>query len=184
MDATPEDMSRRIAAAKDYGMLQGLITAGVGLACLLGAATRDAFWLSIGCAFSGAIGTWWYQNRYGRARGTTRGLLWALVIVVVAIGLITTAAICDIFHRGPVLWTPLVAGPVLALGEWFGLRHVGMTAWHWLACIGLTLCALIPLFGHEPGVWFALGTLSLPLIVIGVVDHRRLVGILGTGVAR
>lgn len=177
-----DDLRRRIAVSKDYDILQGMIAVGTGLSVLLAAANRDFIWMAIGGGLSAAFGAAWYEKRYGKARTTrTRGL-WTLLLSLVAIGVIIIANGFDHWHPGPLLWTPLVAGPLMLLGEWAGLRHTGLTIWHWISCILLTLCALIPLFGNHPSHWFAMGTVALPLVVIGLVDHQRLVSVLGPGV--
>ncbi|MEL4505134.1 hypothetical protein AAEX63_12745 [Luteococcus sp. H138] len=180
-DAT-DDLQRRIAVSKDYDMLQGLISVGTGLSVLLAAATRNYLWMAIGGGLSAAIGVTWYEKRYGKARATRNRNAWTLLFTVLAIVLIVLANGLDHFHPGPLLWTPLVAGPLMLAGEWAGLRHTGLTVWHWISCIALTACAFIPLLGYQPSHWFAMGTLAPALVVIGLVDHQRLVKVLGRGV--
>lgn len=180
-DATA-DLQQRIAVSKDYDMLQGLIPVGTGISILLAAATRDFTWMAIGSGLSVAIGVSWYEKRYGKARTTRNRSAWTVLLTILAILVIVFANGFDHFHPGPLLWTPLLAGPLMLAGEWAGLRHTGLTIWHWISCIVLTLCSFIPLFGSHPSFWFAMGTLAPALIVIGLVDHQRLVKALGKGV--
>ncbi|MFZ2259816.1 hypothetical protein EDD41_0998 [Luteococcus japonicus] len=186
MDATQHtgpatDLQDRIAVSKDYDMLQGLITVGTGISILLAAATRDFTWMAVGSCLSVAIGVTWYEKRYGKARSTrSRSAVTVLFSILVILAVVIASGF-DQWRPGPLLWTPLVAGPLMLAGKWAGLRHTGLTMWHWISCVALTLCAFIPLFGYHPSFWFAMGTLALPLIVIGSVDHQRLVSALGKG---
>lgn len=176
-----DDLQRRIAVSKDYDMLQGLITVGTGISVLLAATNHNFLWMGIGSALSVVIGVSWYEKRFGRARSTRSRSAATVLFSILAILVVVIASGVDQWRSGPLLWTPLVAGPLMLAGEWAGLRHTGLTLWHWASCILLTLCAFIPLLGYQPSFWFSMGTLAPALIVIGLVDHRRLVEALGNG---
>ncbi|MEL4358100.1 MULTISPECIES: hypothetical protein [unclassified Luteococcus] len=178
---TTDDLQRRIAVSKDYDMLQGLITVGTGISILLTAVTRNFMWMGVGSCLSVAIGLPWYEKRYGKARSRRSRSAVTILFSILAILAVVIASGVDQWKPGPLLWTPLVAGPLMLAGEWAGLRNTGLTIWHWISCIALTLCAFIPLTGYQPSFWFSMGTVAPALIVIGLVDHQRLVSALGPG---
>lgn len=55
-------------------------------------------------------------------------------------------------------------------------RHTGLTAWHWVAFLALFACALLPVaFHRHPGPWGGIALVGVVLVVLGLVDHLRLV---------
>lgn len=177
--ASKSGWPQRIAMSKDYDMLQGLVSIGVGLALIALALTENLIWLAVGCGISAAVGVSWYQKRYGTAHATDARNVWAAAFATLGFLSVSIASSIDHSRPGPLLWTPLIAGAMLLAGEWAGLRHAGLTIWHWLSCLALMLCTFLPLAGWHPPRFQVIALIGPALIVIGVVDHLRLVKTLG-----
>lgn len=98
-------------------------------------------------------------------------------MIITFLGLvITTGSVYAIEHifEGPLYWTSLAAGPLILWFYWNGLKHVRLTAWHWISCIGITFCSLLALPGLEIPRSVNFVFIGLALITIGIVDHQRL----------
>lgn len=173
------DLQQRIAVARDYDMLTGLMPACTGIG-LVGAAIVDGAWPLWAASIAGGIASGWYRRRHGTHRTGPRRSAAAAAIALVWGGSLLAAMSHDQHTTGPVLLTPLVAAAGLGVGEWLGLRHVGLTTWHWATVILLGLCCLAPVLGWERnGVLSSVVFLGPALVVVGLVDHHRLTTALG-----
>lgn len=178
-----EQVERRIAASKDYDMLQGLVGVWVGCGILLSAATGYVSWLAILGGVGSAVGAGWYEKRYGKQRSSNNRTAITLLISCAAILAICIATGMDHWHPGPILWGPLVSAGMLVLANVLGYRHIGATIWHWLCAAGVALASLGPLLDWHPSRIGSLIPLGIALIITGWIDHRRLVSIFGKGSA-
>ena len=168
------DLRRTAAVAADYEVLQGLITAATG-AGLLVWAFGSSTWATIVMALGVAVGVGYYQKRFGKAVSRHSAILtvaFALVAVVVgsaAYGVDRTLGL-------PVLVLPLAAAVLMLVGFLWGYRHVGVEPAHWVALGLVAVSAFVPLVGLD-GLRERTGLLSLgaALVLIGLVDHARLV---------
>ena len=169
-----DDLRRTAAVAADYEVLQGLITAttGVGLVVwALGSST----WASIVIALGVAIGVGYYQQRFGRAVSRHSAVLtiaYALVAVIVC----GAGFVVDRLLVLPVLALPLAAAVCLLAAFRWGYRHVGVGPAHWVALGVVVLSAFAPLVGFTAlGARTGLLSLGVAMVLIGLVDHVRLV---------
>ncbi|SEP67817.1 hypothetical protein [Microlunatus flavus] len=174
MQQSTEDLRRTAAVAADYEVLQGLITASTGVGLVVWA-FGSSTWATIVIALGVAVGVGYYQKRFGKAVSRHSALLtiaYALVAVVVC----GTAYSIDRALGLPVLVLPLAAGALLAVGYRWGYRHVGVGPAHWVALAVVVLSAFAPLVGLD-GLRERVGlfSLGLALVVVGLVDHARLV---------
>jgi len=169
------ELRRTAAVAADYEVLQGLVTATTG-AGLLVWAFGSSTWASIVIALGVAVGVGYYQKRFGKAVSRHSAVLtitYALVSVLVC----GTAYSIDRTLGLPVLLLPLFAAAFLAVGFRWGYRHVGVGPAHWAALALVAVTTLAPLVGLDAlGARPGLFTLGVALVVIGLVDHARLVG--------
>jgi len=96
--------------------------------------------------------------------------------------ILLVAYVLDRWLQLPVLLTMLGLTASLAVGQFLMLRRTGLTAAHWCAYAALALAALAPVVGGPRGAEalpYVLVCAGVALIVLGLVDHRRLVQILG-----
>ena len=170
------------AVAREYDALMGLSNVAMGLGCLLAAITgQTATWLALGALLSGASASW-YVRRYGRVRGTSarNSLIFAGAMAVVVVLLL--GFVLDRWLRGPVLLTLVAVAVSFAVGQLLLLRRTGLTPVHWAVYALVLLAAFGPLLGAPRGsaaLPYVLTAAGLAMIVLGVVDHQRLVRILG-----
>lgn len=176
-----DPVAERVAASRDYDMLQGLVAAGCGAALVVCGLTDQPLALTFLALITTAAGTSWYRKRYGHKRTTTERNVVGAVISAIAIVVLMITSGFDYFQESPVLLTSLAGAALLALGYGSGLKHVGMTVWHWVVIAALAASSLLPLLGWHPGRFAAHIPLGVALIVIGLVDHARLVRIFGRG---
>lgn len=179
------DASRvRLAAAvaREYDALMGLSLVVLGIGCVVAGLTgQTAVYVAIGAALSGASASW-YVKRYGRVRatGSRNSLIFAGSMAMVVVLLL--GYVLDRWLQLPVLLTLIGLAVSLAVGQFLMLRRTGLTAIHWCVYGALGLAAFAPLVGGPRGgdaQQYMLICAGLALIVLGLVDHRRLVQILG-----
>lgn len=128
------------------------------------------------------MGIGWYHRRFGFARRTKGRALRENVGGVVAVIIVISAVTMDKSLDPPISLTLLAVAVVLAAGQFLALRRVGLTAVHWTVYAVLVVAAFVPLVGVGSDDFlpaFRRVTLGLALVVIGLVDHRRLIRILG-----
>lgn len=176
------DVSRAAAIAAEYDALQGYawMTLGGGLV-LAGVTGMEAVYIALGGAFAGMVPSW-YHRRYGLARPTGRRSANITIGTVVALVLLGTALFLDQRWQLPVLITMLIMAVVLGIGQHLMLRRTGLTAVHLAVYAAVALTAAGPLLGLGRGdalFPYAETVAGLALVVTGLVDHRRLVRILG-----
>ena len=176
------DVSRAASVAAEYDALQGYAWMTLGAGLLLAAATgQEAVYLALGAAFT-ALAPSWYHRRYGLARPTGERNLRVAIGSGVAFLLLVTAFLLDRFLQPPVLLTLLTLAVVLGVGQHLMLRRTGLTRVHRVVHGLVALAALGPLLGLGRGdalLPYGLTVAGLALLVTGLVDHRRLVQILG-----
>lgn len=183
----PERVRRAAAVAREYDALMGLSLVVLGLGCVVAGLTGQvAVYVAIGAALSGASASW-YVKRYGRVRasGSRNALIFAGSMAMLVILLL--GYVLDRWLQLPVLLTLLGLAVSLAVGQFLMLRRTGLTPVHWLVYAALALAACAPVAGWPRGadsLPYVLVTAGLALIVLGVVDHRRLVKILGPAETR
>lgn len=185
MTEHPVDTTRirqATAVAREYDALQGLTYVALGGGFLFAAATgQPAIWIALGAAF-GALAAGWYHRRYGFVRPRPDRASRLLVGSVVAILLILAGYVLDQWLRPPVSFSLLAIVVVLGGGQWLMLRRVGLTPVHWIVYALLVVAAFGPIVGWGVGGLFTpyvLVVTGLALLVVGVVDHLRLVRLLG-----
>lgn len=178
------DVDRAVAVAAEYDALQGLAWVTLGVALLVGAVVpgQAAVYLALGAALT-ALVPGWYHRRYGLARPTNRRNILVIVGTLVSFVLLGTAFILDRVLQPPVLVTMLTLAVVLGVGQHLMLRRTGLTPVHLAVYALVALTALAPLLGGDRGstglLSYGLAVAGLALVVTGLVDHRRLVRILG-----
>lgn len=172
------DSSRAAAVAREYDALQGLTCVIMGVGCL-GAAFLDqpAVWIALGGGL-GSSANAWYVRRFGTVRPAPGRTAWSVLGAVVAVTLVLLGYVLDRLLRGPVLLTLLAVAASLAIGQHLLLRRVGLTLVHRFVHGLVALAALGPLVGLGRGdalLPYVLVVTGAALIVVGAVDHRRLV---------
>lgn len=169
-----DDLRRTAAVAADYHQLQGLITATTG-AGLIVWSFGNLTWAAITIAIGVALWTTYYERRYGKAAG--RGsLLGSIVAVFAALIVCMVGYVADGLLHWPVLVLPLIGAACLIVSFRLSYRHVGVTWAHWAAVGFLVLSSLAPAFGlAAPGAGTGIFVLGAAMVVIGLVDHARLV---------
>ena len=174
-------LDERIAASREYDMLQGLTVAGLGVGMVIGALTRQSLWFVVATGASMAICVQYYRRRFGhRQESRSRNLAAAGIGLVVAL-LLCTGFLLDEYHSGGPAWGLAIAAITLGTGYWIGERHIGLTVGHVAVLVLLALASLLPLVGPQASFLLDVGTTGVALVVIGVIDHLRLVRMFGTG---
>lgn len=183
-DVTGERLRQAAAVTREYDALMGLSQVVLGIGAIVAGLTgQTAVYLAIGAALSGASASW-YVKRYGRVRATSarNTLIFAGAMAMVVVLLVSY--ILDRWLEPPVLLTLIGLAVTLAVGQFLMLRRTGLTVVHWLVYAALVLAAFGPLVGGPRGggaLGYILVAAGIALIVLGIVDHRRLVRILGPG---
>jgi hypothetical protein len=172
------DTTRAAGLAREYDALQGLTFVVLGGAFLFGSLVDEpAVWIALGAAAS-ASAPLWYQRRFGTVKPTPDRNAWVALGVATALLLFLGAYVADRHLRGPVLLTLLAVALSLGVGQHLMLRRTGLTPVH-LAVYGLVaLAAAGPLVGLGTGAQllpYVLAVTGGALVVVGLVDHRRLV---------
>ncbi len=175
-------LERAVALAQEYDGLMGLSYIALGLGFLYAAVTdQPAIGIALGAAFSG-LATSWYVRRFGgvkpRPGRSSRLFAGAMIAVVILI----VAFVLDRWLTPPVSLSILAMVLVLGGGQFLTLRRVGLTPIHWVVYGLLAIAALGPLVGLGVGgltSTYVLTVIGIALIVVGFVDHRRLVKMMG-----
>ncbi len=178
----PLDVRQAVAVAAEYDALQGYAWMTLGAGLLLGAATGQyAVYLALGATATALVPSW-YHRRYGLARPTGERNLAVALGTGVALVLLVTGFVLDRFWQLPVLLTLLTLAGVLGVGQQLMLRRTGLTPVHRVVHGLVGLAAFGPLLGLGRGgalLPYVLVVAGLALLVTGLVDHRRLVRVLG-----
>lgn len=183
---------------REYESLKGLLLLPTGLGLALGAGLASALLWSgresgmvapfaclVGLVIQG-VGTWWvarwYDDHLGSARADRRDMVLPGVGAALCLPLILVSIGHDFFSGWPVLLAPPVLAGLILLLLRHQLRRSGLTRGHLVACGLLGLSGLLPAVvpvanGHRITLtFFATG---LAVIVIGLLDHRRLLASVG-----
>ncbi len=172
------DPERASAVAKEYDALQGLAPAVMGLGLVGGAATdQPVIWILLAAGLVSATNGW-YARRFGTVKPTADRAAWAALCSVVAGLLFLGGYALDRALQGPVLLTLLAVALSLGVGQYLLLRRMGLTVLHKVVYVLVALAAGGPLVGLGRGnalLPYILLVSGLALVVIGLVDHRRLV---------
>lgn len=167
------NLEYRIAVSKDYYMLQGIPIMMIRFTLIIFGAGANIFAV-LGTALSCMSSVGWYAKTYGKASLNPAQLKKMIITFLgLAITIGSVYAIERIFED-PLYWTSLAVGPLILWIYWNGLKHVGLTTWHWISCIGITFCSLLALPGLEIPRSVNFVFIGLALITIGIVDHHRL----------
>lgn len=180
MPADP--VERAAAVASDYEALQGLITVGMGLGLLVMSASATPAFGAVWIGVAVAVGQGYYYKRYGRVRYRPGRTVRALVVAMVVVALGTAGIVADVFAQLPILLGPLLCAAGLLIFFKVSYQHVGVTWAHLAATAGLAACSLLPLtvwFAEADGWRLDLIVFGLVFIVVGLVDHLRLVRAMG-----
>lgn len=168
-----------MAVARECDALMGLTSAVLGAGFLMAAVTgQPGVWIALGAAFS-AMGTGWYHRRFGFAR-PRRG---RLVRANLGAAIVLVAFALDRRLAPPVVLSLLAVAAGLGVGQFLMLRRVGLTPVHWAVYAALVVAAFAPMAGvanqglFTPFVLVAVG--AGLVVVVGLVDHRRLVRAMG-----
>ena len=175
------DLDRAVAVAAEYDALQGYAWVTLGAGLLLAALTgQEGVYLALGAVFTALVPSWYHQ-RYGLARPTGERNLRVALGTVLALVLLVTGFVLDRFWQPPVLITLLTLAVVLGVGQHLMLRRTGLTPVHRLVHGLVAVAAFAPLLGlgHGTLLPYVLAVAGLALVVTGLVDHRRLVRLLG-----
>ncbi|GAA1435585.1 hypothetical protein GCM10009616_33040 [Microlunatus lacustris] len=175
------DLDRAVAVAAEYDALQGYAWVTLGAGLLLAALTgQEGVYLALGAVFTALVPSWYHQ-RYGLARPTGERNLRVALGTVLALVLLVTGFVLDRFWQPPVLITLLTLAVVLGVGQHLMLRRTGLTPVHRVVHGLVALAACGPLLGldHAALVPYVLAVAGAALVVTGLVDHRRLVRLLG-----
>jgi hypothetical protein len=175
-------LDRAVALAREYDGLMGLSYVALGLGFLYAAVTdQPAIGIALGAAFS-ALAVTWYVRRFGgvkpRSGRATRLFAGAMIAVVV----ILIGYLLDRWLSPPVSLSVLAVALVLGGGQFLTLRRIGLTPIHWIVYGLLVIAAFGPLLGLGVGGLFstyALTVTGVALVVVGIVDHRRLAEMMG-----
>lgn len=177
--ATSSKPGARLAAAHDYPALQGLHLVAIGIPLSPLAAAPSLAPYVVALIALGSLGAMTrYQRTYGATRPSGTSLALTATTSAAAAFTLLVASGLDAFKPGPFLWCPLVSAGWLAALCLVGLRHVGLTAWHWVTFAALAACTLLPITGVHLTRAADVALLGPALVVIGVVDHRRLTAML------
>lgn len=114
-----------------------------------------------------------YARRFGRVQGRYARIDKIIVGAVVGVVLIAVAWAVDSGPGAPLLIAPMVFAVVLGVGQKLLLRRTGLTPVHWIVYGLVFLSAFVPL--AMPSFYPVLPVLGAGLVVIGLVDHFRLV---------
>ena len=177
------ELDRAVAAAAEYDALQGFAWMVIGGGLVLAAATpgQAAVYLALGAAFAGLVPSW-YHRRFGLARPTRERSVRLGIGSAVALVLLLAAYAVDRALQPPVLVTMLTLALVLGVGQHLMLRRTGLTGIHRAVYALVAVAAAGPLVGWGRGdalAPYGLAIAGLALLVTGLVDHVRLVRILG-----
>ncbi|MGH3502695.1 MAG: hypothetical protein ACRDQA_17650 [Nocardioidaceae bacterium] len=173
---------RAPAVAREYEALQGLAAVGLGAGGVVAAFTEPPVaGVALGVVL-GASAPAWYHRRYGLAKPKATRTWWSLFGAALATLGVFAAYALDIAVQRPVLATPLVLAAALAVGQYLSLRRTGLTWLHWAVYVLVAASAAGPLLGLGIGtnlLTYVLVVGGLAFIVLGVVDHIRLVRFMG-----
>lgn len=172
------DTARAVAVAREYDALQGLVLVVMGGALLFGSVVgQPAVWIALGGAACGSAPLW-YERRFGTVKPPPGRTAWTALGAGAALMLFLGGYIVDRQVRGPVLLTLVALAISLGVGQYLQLRRTGLTPVH-KAVYGLVaLGAAGPLVGLGLGASllpYILAVTGAALVVLGLVDHRRLV---------
>lgn len=175
-------LDKTVALAQEYDGLMGLGYVALGVGFVFAAAiSQPAVGIALGAVFC-ALSAPWYARRYGWVRPRPERTRRLLVGAVVAVLIVLVGYLVDVWLSPPVSASLLAVAVVLGGGQFLTLRRVGLTTIHWVVYGLLVLAAFAPLVGVAPVDLFssyALVVTGIALIVVGVVDHRRLVAMMG-----
>lgn len=175
-------LSRAVAVAREHDALMGLTSAVLGAGFLMAANTGQlAVWIALGAAFS-AIGTRWYHRGFSFARPRRDRLVRANVGAAIVVMVILVAFVLDRWLDPPVVLSLLAVAAGLGVGQILMLRRLGLTPVHWAVYAALMVAAFAPLVGvANKGLFtpFVLAVTGAALVVLGLIDHRRLVRAMG-----
>lgn len=167
---------RASAVAHDYEALMGLPSIVFGACFLLGAATGGGLgWWAVLALVAGGASRGWYRRRYGQVTPRDDQPRW--VGVVTAAGFLLAFA-ADEWWSPPVSATLLAVAAALAASAVLELSRVGLSAVHWAVRAALVVASFAPVVGVGAGGVsspFVLAVVGGAMVVLGVVDHVRLV---------
>lgn len=171
-------VQRTADVAHDYDALTGLTA--VALGCGFVAAELSGWviflalggWLSVGCA-------WWYRRRFGAVRPQRARIVRRAICGWLALVALIAAAVVDAVVSPPFSLSLLVAAVLFSVVKKLGsLPRVGLTPVHWVVCAALAAAAFAPLAGIGSTAFlsaYVLTAIGAAMIVMGLVDHARLV---------
>lgn len=175
-------LHRATALAREYDAMMGLGSVALGAGFVGAAITgQPGVWIALGVIFYGVIPEWYYR-RLGFAPPRRDRTVRLLAGTVVVVAIVVAAVVVDRWLSPPVSLTLLAAAGVIGGSQFLMLRRVGLTALHWIVYAALVACAFAPLLGvgmNGPSSAFVLVVVGLSLIMLGLIDHLRLVRLLG-----
>lgn len=174
--------SRAVAVAREYDALMGLTSVVMGAGFLMASIIDPpAVWIALGSAF-GAMCPEWYYRRFGFTRPRPRRVVWSSVGVGVVLAAVLVAFVLDRWLAPPVVLSLLAVAAGLGAGQFLMLHRVGLTPVHWAVYAALVVAAFAPMVGvANKGLFtpFVLAVTGAALVVLGLIDHRRLVRAMG-----
>ncbi len=172
------DTTRAANVAREYDALQGLSFVAMGAAFLVGSVIdQPAVWIALGAAASGSAPLW-YQRRFGTVKPPPGRTAWVALGSVIALLLFLGGYVLDRHLRGPVLLTLVALALSLGVGQYLMLRRTGLTVVHVVVYALVAVAAAGPVVGWGRGevlLPYILAVTGAALVVVGLVDHRRLV---------
>lgn len=181
-DVNGTRLRQATAVTREYDAMMGLCLVVLGIGSVIAGLTGQmAIYLALGAALS-ATSVSWYVKRYGRVRATKSRNTLTFVGSMAMVVLLLLGFVLDRWLVLPVLLTLVVLAFSLAVAQLLMLRRTGLTVMHWVVYAALLLAAFAPMVGGPRGgaaLDYILVAAGIALIVLGIVDHRRLVRILG-----